>query len=299
MMNKKKDFKSTVQAFLYLLPMLVIIGVFTIYPILKSVDMSFYTDYNIFTGIVEERGLGNYTELLTDPEFYKALKNTAMYVLWVVPISLILSLVIALLLNEIPFIKGFFRTVYFLPFVTSTVAVSIVWSWLYHSNYGLINYFLGIFGIDGMQWLQDPDLAMPAVIIMAIWKGLGFNILLLLVGLGNINENYYQAAKVDGANGWQRFWNITLPLLRPTIFLLTVVSVINGFKVFDEVFALFNGRPGPAGSATTLVYYLYRKFYEQYDYGMAAATGMVLFGIVLILTIIQYLGNRYFEKRGG
>ncbi|MBG9984036.1 sugar ABC transporter permease [Aerococcaceae bacterium DSM 111022] len=298
-MNKKKDFKSTVQAFLYLLPMLVIIGVFTIYPILKSVDMSFYTDYNIFTGIVEERGLGNYTELLTDPEFYKALKNTAMYVLWVVPISLILSLGIALLLNEIPFIKGFFRTVYFLPFVTSTVAVSIVWSWLYHSNYGLINYFLGIFGIDGMQWLQDPDLAMPAVIIMAIWKGLGFNILLLLVGLGNINENYYQAAKVDGANGWQRFWNITLPLLRPTIFLLTVVSVINGFKVFDEVFALFNGRPGPAGSATTLVYYLYRKFYEQYDYGMAAATGMVLFGIVLILTIIQYLGNRYFEKRGG
>ena len=212
---------------------------------------------------------------------------------------LILSLGIALLLNEIPFIKGFFRTVYFLPFVTSTVAVSIVWSWLYHSNYGLINYFLGIFGIDGMQWLQDPDLAMPAVIIMAIWKGLGFNILLLLVGLGNINENYYQAAKVDGANGWQRFWNITLPLLRPTIFLLTVVSVINGFKVFDEVFALFNGRPGPAGSATTLVYYLYRKFYEQYDYGMAAATGMVLFGIVLILTIIQYLGNRYFEKRGG
>lgn len=299
MMNKKKDFRSTLQALLYLLPMLIIIGIFTIYPIFKSVDMSFYTDYNIFTGIVEERGIGNYQELLTDSEFYDALWNTAVYVLWVVPVSLILSLGIALLLNTIPFIKGIFRTVYFLPFVTSTVAVSIVWSWLYHSNYGLINYFLGIFGIDGMQWLQDPDLAMPAVIIMAIWKGLGFNILLLLVGLGNINDNYYQAAKVDGANGWQRFWNITLPLLRPTIFLLTVVSVINGFKVFDEVFALFNGRPGPAGSATTLVYYLYRKFYEQYDYGMAAATGMVLFGIVLILTVIQYLGNRYFEKRGG
>lgn len=299
MMNKKKDFKSSLQAFLYLLPMLIIIGIFTVYPIFKSIDMSFYTDYNIFTGIVEERGLGNYVELLTDNEFYEALWNTAVYVLWVVPVSLILSLGIALLLNAIPFIKGIFRTVYFLPFVTSTVAVSIVWSWLYHSNYGLINYFLGIFGIDGMQWLQDPDLAMPAVIIMAIWKGLGFNILLLLVGLGNINDNYYQAAKVDGANSWQRFWNITLPLLRPTIFLLTVVSVINGFKVFDEVFALFNGRPGPAGSATTLVYYLYRKFYEQYDYGMAAATGMVLFGIVLILTVIQYLGNRYFEKRGG
>ncbi|MBG9981780.1 sugar ABC transporter permease [Aerococcaceae bacterium DSM 111020] len=298
-MNKKASWRSTVQAFLYLLPMLLIIGVFTIYPIFKSVDMSLYTDYNIFTGIVKERGLDNYKTLLTDPAFYRALKNTALYVVWVVPLSITISLGIALLLNQIKWLQGFFRTVYFLPFVTSTVAISIVWSWLYHSDYGLINYILGFFGIDPVNWLQNPDLAMPAVIIMAIWKGLGFNILLLLVGLGNINENYYQAAKVDGANSWNRFWFITLPLLRPTLFLLSVVSVINGFKVFDEVFAIFNGRPGPAGSATTLVYYLYRKFYEQYDYGMAAATGMVLFGIVLILTIIQYAGNRYFEKRGG
>lgn len=298
-MNRKASLKSTLQAFLYLLPMLIFIGIFTIYPIFKSVDMSFYTEYNIFTGIVSERGISNYVEIFQDPQFYAALKNTALYVGVVVPSSLIISLLIAVLLNEIPKVKGLFRTVYFLPFVTSTVAISIVWSWLYHSNYGLINYFLGWFGIDAINWLNSSQMAMPAVIIMAIWKGLGFNILLLLVGLGNINDNYYRAAKVDGANTWQRFIRITLPLLRPTIFLLTVISVINGFKVFDEVFALFNGRPGPAGSATTLVYYLYRKFYEQYDYGMAAATGMVLFGIVLILTIFQFLGNRYFEKRGG
>lgn len=298
-MNRKASLKSTLQAFLYLLPMLIFIGIFTIYPIFKSVDMSFFTEYNIFTGIVSERGISNYVEIFQDPQFYAALKNTALYVGVVVPSSLIISLLIAVLLNEIPKVKGLFRTVYFLPFVTSTVAISIVWSWLYHSNYGLINYFLGWFGIDAINWLNSSQMAMPAVIIMAIWKGLGFNILLLLVGLGNINDNYYRAAKVDGANTWQRFIRITLPLLRPTIFLLTVISVINGFKVFDEVFALFNGRPGPAGSATTLVYYLYRKFYEQYDYGMAAATGMVLFGIVLILTIFQFLGNRYFEKRGG
>ncbi len=298
-MNRKASLKSTLQAFLYLLPMLIFIGIFTVYPIFKSIDMSFYTDYNIFTGIVAKRGIDNYVEIFQDPQFYAALKNTALYVVWVVPSSLIISLFIAILLNEIPKVRGLFRTVYFLPFVTSTVAISIVWSWLYHSNYGLINYILGWVGLDPINWLNSSEMAMPAVIIMAIWKGLGFNILLLLVGLGNINDNYYKAAKVDGANAWQRFRRITLPLLRPTIFLLTVISVINGFKVFDEVFALFNGRPGPAGSATTLVYYLYRKFYEQYDYGMAAATGIVLFGIVLILTVIQFLGNRYFEKRGG
>lgn len=298
-MDRKASLKSTLQALMYLLPMLIFIGIFTVYPIFKSIDMSFYTDYNIFTGIVSERGINNYLEIFQDPQFYAALKNTALYVVWVVPSSLIISLFIAILLNEIPKVRGLFRTVYFLPFVTSTVAISIVWSWLYHSNYGLINYFLGWLGLDPINWLNSSDMAMPAVIIMAIWKGLGFNILLLLVGLGNINDNYYKAAKVDGANTWQRFIRITLPLLRPTIFLLTVISVINGFKVFDEVFALFNGRPGPAGSATTLVYYLYRKFYEQYDYGMAAATGIVLFGIVLILTVIQFFGNRYFEKRGG
>ncbi|MCR8969524.1 carbohydrate ABC transporter permease [Facklamia sp. 7083-14-GEN3] len=299
MMNKKADLQSTIQAFLYLLPMMAIVFIFIIFPIIKSIDMSFYTEYNIFTGIVEQRGWENYQQIFKDPQFYKALKNTGLYVLCVVPSSLAISLLIAVLLNQIPWVKGLFRTIYFLPFVTSTVAISIVWSWLFHSQYGLINYFLSWFGIDAINWLNSSQMAMPAVIIMAIWKGLGFNILLLLVGLGNIDESYYRAAKVDGANAWQRFFRITLPLLRPTIFLLTVVSVINGFKVFDEVFALFNGRPGPAGSATTLVYYLYRKFYEQYDYGMAAATGMVLFGIVLIITLIQYFGNRYFEKRGG
>lgn len=261
--------------------------------------MSLYTDYNIFTGEVAERGTENYQAIFQDPQFYQSLRNTSLYVLCVVPISITISLIIAIMLNQIPFLRSLFRTIYFLPFVTSTVAISIVWSWLYHSNYGLINYLLSWFGVEGINWLNSSSMAMPAVIVMAIWKGLGFNILLLLVGLGNIDDTYYQAAKIDGAKGMQLFTQITLPLLRPTLFLLTVVSVINGFKVFDEVFALFNGRPGPAGSATTLVYYLYRKFYEQYDYGIAAATGMVLFGIVLILTIIQYLGNRYFEKRGG
>lgn len=298
-LNKKATWKSTLTALLYLTPALIFIGIFTIYPIFKSIDMSFYTDFNIFQNVVNERGIDNYVEIANDPKFYEALQNTFIYVIGVVPTSIIISLFIAVLLNSIKWLQSFFRSVYFLPFVTSTVAISVVWNWLYHSRYGLINYFIQLFGFEPINWLNNPDYAMPAVIIMAIWKGLGFNILLLLVGLTNIDDNYYQAAKVDGAGPWKRFINITVPLLRPTLFLLSVIGIINAFKVFDEVYALFSGRPGPAGSATTLVYYLFRKFYEQYDYGVAAATGIVLFLIVLVITIIQYMGNRYFENRGG
>lgn len=242
-MNKKANWKSTLTAFGYLLPMLAVISVFTIYPIFKSVAMSFYTDYNLFTREVKGYGLENYQYLLQDPKFLQALKNTALYVVGVVPASLIISLCIALLLNSIPRLQSFFRSVYFLPFVTSTVAISVVWSWLYHSQYGLVNYILGIFGIEAVNWLNNPQMAMPAVIVMAIWKSLGFNVLLLLVGLNNIGDHYYQAAKVDGANAWGSFWNITLPLLRPTLFLLSVIGIINAFKVFDEVYSLFSGRP--------------------------------------------------------
>lgn len=298
-MNKKPTLKSTLQALLYLAPMLFFIGVFTVYPIIKSIDMSFYQNYNMFSGEIDGRGLDNYIEIFNDPSFYTALKNTGIFILGVVPASIVISVLLALMLNQIPIFKSFFRTIYFLPFVTSTVAVSIVWSWLYHSRYGLINFILGLVGIDAINWLNDPKMALPAVIIMSIWKGLGFNILLTLVGLGNISEDYYKAAKIDGANAWHRFWNITVPLLRPTLFLLSIVGIINGSKVFDEVYSLFNGRPGPAGSATTLVYYLFQKFYVQFDYGVAAAAGIILFGIVLIITLIQYIGNSYFEKRGG
>lgn len=298
-MNKKATLKSTLHAFMYMLPALIFIGIFTVYPIFKSIDMSFYTKFNIFTGVVDERGIDNYIAIFNDPKFYEALRNTAIYVIGVVPLSIIISLCIAVLLNSIKALQGFFRSVYFLPFVTSTVAVSVVWNWLYHTRYGLINYFLIMLGLDPVNWLNDPSKAMLAVIIMAIWKGLGFNILLLLVGLTNIDDNYYKAAKIDGAGAWQRFINITIPLLRPTIFLLSVIGTINAFKVFDEIYALFNGRPGPAGSATTIVYYLFRKFYEQFEYGQAAATGIILFGIVLFITLIQYVGNRYFARRGG
>lgn len=287
MLNEKPTLKSTAKAFLYLLPMLLITVTFNIYPIIKSFMMSFYTKYDFFTDKVSKIGWDNFTYIFSDPDFHIAVKNTLIFVVGVVPLTVIISLVIALLLNRIKWLSGLFRTVYFLPFVTSTVAIAQVWHWIYNSDYGLLNYFLSLFGVNPISWLESPKYAMLSLIIMSIWKNLGFNIVLFLVGLNNINERYYQAAKIDGANSWHQFTNVTLPLLSPITFLVTINGVIGSFKAFDQIFALFNGNPGPSKSALTIVYYLYQKFYTEWKYGIAAASGVVLFFMILLVTIIQ------------
>lgn len=293
-MIQKPTWKSTLKGVLYLLPAMLILLVFNIYPIIKSFLISFYTDYDYFNNIVYEYGIDNFIAIVQDPNFITALKNTGIFVIGVVPVSIVLSLSIALLLNNKIKFSGFFRTIYFLPFVTSVVAVAIVWSWIFHSDYGLLNYFLGWFGIDPIEWLNDPVYAMPALIILSIWKGLGFNIIIFLAGLQNIGEQYYLAARVDGASAWNRFKTITLPLLSPTMFFVSIISIINAFKVFDEVFALFNGRPGPANSALTVVYYIYQKFYEEWEFGMASAAAFVLFLIIFMFTIVQLIVGKRF-----
>ncbi|KRN32127.1 carbohydrate ABC transporter permease [Liquorilactobacillus mali] len=287
MIKQKPSAKSTLIAFLYLSPMLIIIGTFYLYPIVMSFAMSFYTKYNFYTNKVSEVGLSNFVTIWTDPDFIEALKNTIIFVVGVVPLSVIIALVIAILLNKINFAAGFFKTVYFLPFVTSTVAISLIWQWIYNSQYGLLDAFLGIFGIKPIDWLNDPHWAMTALIIMTIWQGLGFNIILFLAGLSNIDKRYEQVAQIDGANTWQRFRYITIPLLSPMTFLVSVTSIISGFKVFDQIFVLFGGNPGPGKSTLTLVFYLYEKFYTEWKYGIAAAAGVVLFTLTLIITVIQ------------
>lgn len=292
-MNSKPSLKSTMKAFLYLFPALLIIGVFNIYPIIKSLAISFYTDYDYFKDIVYQRGLANYLFVLKDPDFWLSMKNTFVFVIGVVSLSIIISLGIAMLLNAKISFRGIFRTIYFIPFVTSVVAVSIVWRWIFHTEYGLLNYFLGFFGVTPIEWLTDPKWAMPALIILSIWKGLGYNIIIFLAGLQNVNEQYYLAARIDGANAWQRFKNITVPLLSPTTFFISIVSIINSFKVFDEVFALFGGRPGPAYSALTVVYYIFEKFYGEWEFGLASAAAYMLFIVIFIFTLIQlYVGKR-------
>ncbi|MFT8501723.1 MAG: sugar ABC transporter permease [Lacticaseibacillus paracasei] len=293
MLNEKASLKSTAKAALYLLPMLVITITFNIWPIINSFLMSLYTKYDFYTDKVSAWGFDNFVYLWNDPDFHLAVRNTLVFVVGVVPITVILSLIIALLLNQVKIISGFFRTVYFLPFVTSTVAIAMVWNWMFHSNYGLINYFMGWFGIHPINWLTDPHYALLALIIMSIWKSLGFNIILFLVGLNNIDHGYYEAAEIDGANARQRFWNITIPMLSQITCLVDVTGIIGSFKVFDEIFALFQGTPGPGKADLTIVYYLYQKFYTEYKYPIAAASGVVLFFLILLVTLVQLW---YFRK---
>lgn len=292
-LKDKNTFRSFIRGILYISPALIIIGVFHIYPILKSLDMSFYTKYNYFKNIVYERGFDNFIYIFHDKEFIIALKNTFTFVLGVVPLSIIISLFIAVILNSKIKFQSLFRGVYFIPFVTSMVAISAVWRWIYNSEFGILNYFLGLLGIDPIKWLLDPDWAMISLIILSIWKGLGYNIVIILAGLQNIDKKYYMAAKVDGASSYNMFFHITLPLLSPTVFFVSVMSMINSFKVFDEVYVLFDKMPGPMDSCLTMVYYIYDKFANEYVYGIASAAVYILFIIILFFTLIQlYIGKK-------
>lgn len=279
--------KKSMKGYLYLMPALIIMLVFTIYPLIKAVYMSFCEDYSIVYGTYDAIGLGNYRDLFADDVFIKALKNTSIYVLFVVPCSIAISLFIAVLLNSKIKFQGAFQTIYFLPYVTSVIAIGIVWNWIFNSDFGLLNYVLSWFGIEAIPWLNSPDYALTSLIIFSIWKSLAFNILIFLAGLQTISPDLYNAARVDATPRWRVFWRITVPGIMPMIVYSFIMGIINAFKVYNEVFSLFKGNAGPINSAITVVYYIYDKFYNKADYGLAAAASVVLFVIILALTMLQ------------
>ncbi|MGQ9855454.1 MAG: carbohydrate ABC transporter permease [Fervidobacterium sp.] len=229
--------------------------------------------------------------------FAKALLNTTYYVILTVPIGLTLALLIALLLNNDIRFKAFFRTSFFIPFVTSSVAVGLIWKWIYNDDVGLLNYILTSMGLQPVKWLKDAKWTIPTVSIVSIWKSVGYNAMIFLAGLQNIDTFYYEAAEVDGANSMQKFFKITWPLLSPTTFFLLIVSVIGAFKVFQEVFILYDGLPGPYGnSGMTMVYYVFDLFYRQQRMGIASAAAYLLFLVILVFTFIQYkVGDKVVE----
>lgn len=281
---------------LYLLPAFAVVGLFTVYPLIKSLELSFYTEYDYFQDIVYATGWDNYTAVLRDADFWLAMRNTLLFIIGVVPVSIVISLGIALMLNANIRFRGLFRTVYFLPYVTSLVAVAVVWQWIYHRDYGILNYVLSWFGLSPVSWLSTPALSIPALALMSIWKSLGYNIIIFLAGLQTIDKQYEQAASVDGAHYGQRLWHITLPLLSPTTFFVSVVAAISSFKVFDEVYALFGGgggKAGPSDSALTIVFYVFRKFYSEWNFGMAASASYLMFIVILLITALQfYIGKK-------
>jgi multiple sugar transport system permease protein len=236
-------------------------------------------------------GLSNYTTELTGSEFRNALSNTVYYTVMVVPSSVVLSLMAALALNKLR-LKNFFRVIYFAPVVTSAVAAGVVWLWVYNPDFGLINSYLqDWFGIKGPQWLLDPKWVMPSIAIMSIWLSMGFYIVIFLAGLQGIPVTYLEAAKIDGANRFQRFWYITLPLLSPTTFFVFIIAIINSFQVFDQAF-IMTADGGPANSAVTMVYYLRDLAFVDFVYGRSAAVAVILFAIILALTLLQFRVQR-------
>jgi multiple sugar transport system permease protein len=237
--------------------------------------------------------LDNYVELINDPIFQKVLGNTGYYVAAAVPLQMICGLLCALALNRNVPGQSVFRVIYFLPVVTSTVAAGLVWAWLFNSNFGLINMGLSLFGVTDLpKWLVSSRWAMPAVIVVSVWQGLGYAMVLFLAGLQNIRPELYEAAAIDGATGWSRFWHITLPLLSPMTFFVLIIPIIGSFQVFELVYVMT--KAGPANGTNTLVYFIYQNGFMFYQMGIASAGAMILFAIVLVLTLVQYrLQNRW------
>lgn len=290
-------FRAAGEAYLYLAPFFLGLAIFTLYPVINVFLISFQSDYSYLNDTFSGWSLENYQAILKDPKFTQAIRNTLLYVLAVVPISTVLAVVIAWLLNRRLRGSALFQTAYFMPMVTSITAVGLAWRLMYNQQYGIFNYVLSFFGVSKIGWLTDPDWSLTALVIFGIWNILPFTIILLLSGLQNIDELYYTAARVDGAKEGRIFRRITVPLLAPTIFLVCIVNTISSFKVFSELYPLFKGDPGPVYNLYTVVYYIRYMMMEKREYGYAAAAAVVLFLFIFVFTMIQLFVKKKLRGR--
>lgn len=278
-------------AYVFIAPALILFVVFIFIPLFASLYLSF-TKYNVIHA-PQWVGTQNFAALLfSDPRFWKAFRNTVLYVIGVVPAGITMALVLAALLEELSRGKQLFKILYFIPTVTSVVAISTVWKWLFAGEkYGLINYVLIQMGLKPVDWLLSPKWIMPAIMIMSIWAGLGYNMVFFSAGISTIPSTLYEAAKVDGANWWERFWNVTVPMLRHTLVFVVVMAVINSFQVFDQVYIMTGGTGegigGVLDSGLTLVSYLYDQGFTKFHMGYASAIAYLIFGCVFGLTLIN------------
>jgi len=283
-LRKKRELMNNLTGYAFLLPNIVGFLTFTFLPVFASFALAF-VEWDLITPI-KFVGIKNFVTLIKDKLFWQYFGNTLFFMLNI-PIGMAVSLALALLVNQK--LKGIviFRTIYFMPVVSSMVAVALLWRWLYNPDFGLINSFLRMLGIKNPPlWLASTTWAKPAIMLMWIWRGAGYNMLLYLAALQGIPEQLYEAASIDGANGWQKFWHITLPALAPTNFFIVVMSIIGGFQAFGEIYVMTGG--GPAGSTTTIVYYIYNNAFLWYKMGYAAAISWFLFVIIFTATLIQW-----------
>jgi len=290
--------QTNLAATLFLTPALGVIGIFFLLPVACAFLLSL-TDFDIYAfadlGNVRWIGLDNYYELARSSLFWRALWNTCYFVVVGGVLSVATSLAVALLLEaKVTRGKAFFRTIFFAPVVTTLVAVSIVWRYLYHNEYGLINRALEGMGFEAIDWLGDPRWSMPAIILLAVWKNFGYNMIIFLAGLQTIPESLYEAARIDGANAFQRFRSITLPLLAPTFLFVGVTTMIGYFQLFAEPYIMTRG--GPLGSTTSIVMFMYEQGFRWWRLGFASAVAFVLFVIILSATLLQLRLQRDFAE---
>jgi multiple sugar transport system permease protein len=268
---------------------LVLIAVFFLLPVIGAFALSF-TDFDLYAladpNNLRAVGLENYRTLLETPMFWKALGNTAVFVVLGVPASLAASLGAALLIDaRVARFKAFFRTAYFAPVVTTLVAVALVWRYLLHTRYGLINYLLVHLGLPAVDWLGDPHSSMPAIVMLAVWKNFGYNMVILLAALQAVPEELYEAARLDGAGAWARLVHITLPLLTPTLVLVGILTVSGYFQLFAEPYVMTQG--GPLQSTVSVLYFMFEQGFKWWKLGFASAVAFVLFALILLLTALQ------------
>jgi len=256
---------------------------FTSLPVFAVLFLSF-TNYSILSA-PKFIGIDNYLRVFNDDVFWTSAGNTAFYALTTVPVTVILSLLAAVMLNQSFVGRALYRVAFFVPHVTSTAAISVVWLFLYNAQFGLINFFLERIGIEGRAWLERPETAMWAIIVMSIWRGLGGNMVIFIAGLQGVPAILYEAAAIDGANRWKTFWNITLPMLTPATFFVLVTSFIGSFQVYEQVYMMTNGGPGYA--TTTIVHQIYQQAFLHFKLGYASAVAVFLFILILVVTLIN------------
>ncbi len=280
----------------FLLPSLIGFAVFSFLPLLISILISL-TDWNgldelTAKGFLQDHyvGIDNYRVILGSDEFWKVLKNTGLYIVMYLPLMLAVSIAIAHLLSRPRRGVGVFRVIYYIPVLTSWVAASLIWKSVLSPKFGAINSVLEILGIQGPGWLLDEKWAMPAIVLVSVWKDMGFFGLILLSGIVGINKSYYEAAEIDGAGGWTKFWRITLPLLTPAIFYVLIVSLINAFQLFPQIMIMTDG--GPNGATQVMVERIYKYGFRYYKMGYASALSWILFLIIMVCTMIQMRGQK-------
>lgn len=287
----------TRAGWLFVAPAMLAIAVFFVVPVIAALVMSF-TDFDIYA-LADLRnvrfiGLGNYLQLLGTPLFWRALANTMFFVVVGVPLSIAASLGAALLLNSpLARFKGFYRTALFAPVVTTLVAVAVVWRYLLHTRYGLLNHALAGLGLDPVDWLGDPHWAMPAIVLMSVWKNFGYNMIILLAGLQAIPRDLYEAAQLEGATAWQQLRHVTLPALAPMLLMVSILTMAGHFQLFAEPYVMTQG--GPAQRTVTVLYFMYEEGFKWWSLGSASAVAFVLFVFMFAFTLLQMHVSRRAE----